>query len=127
MKYALFGLLLLGLVGCVKETIPGRADPDVRRQIHFTDPELANKTAVSPPIMERRNGILYVTVPVRSARDRDFHVDWRVTFFNENGVPIEGPSSWSGVTLPANTPAFIKVNSTNANAADFQMDIRWAQ
>ena len=127
MKYALAGLLLFGLVGCVKDTIRGRADPAVRTQVHFTDAGLANKTAVSPPIMERRNGILYVTVPIRSAWDRDFHVDWRITFFNENGVPIEGPSSWSSITLPANTPAYIKVNSTNANAADFQMDVRWAQ
>jgi uncharacterized protein YcfL len=126
MKYlALVLLALVAFAGCVKSPIEGRADPYIRQQIHFADFDLANKTAVSPPIMERRNGLLYVTVPLRSAWDLDLHVDYRVTFFNEAGVPIEGPTSWTGAHLVSNIPSSITVNSLTPNAADFQMDLRY--
>ena len=128
MKYAILTLMLLSLGCAVREPIAGRADPYPAHQVNFADPDLANKTAVSPPRTERRNGLLYVTVPVRSSVNRDLHVDYRVTFFNENGVPIEGPGNWtSGPTLIANTPSYIQFNSISGNAADFQLDLRYAQ
>ncbi|HEV8378214.1 MAG TPA: DUF1425 domain-containing protein [Tepidisphaeraceae bacterium] len=132
MNHKLFALTLLitaSLTGCaVRPPIAGRADPYSRNQVNFADPDLANKTAVAPPMTERKNGLLYVTVPVRSSVNRDFHVDYRITFFNENGVPIEGPTLWtSGPTLTANTPSYIQFNSITANAADFQLDLRYAQ
>ena len=128
MKYAILSLMLLSLGCAVREPIAGRADPYRAHQVNFADPDLANRTAVAPPIVERRNGLLYVTVPVRSSVNRDLHVDYRVTFFNENGVPIEGPGNWtSGPTLIANTPSYIQFNSISGNAADFQLDLRYAQ
>jgi uncharacterized protein YcfL len=128
MKHAWL-LLILFSVGCaVREPIAGRADPYRPHQVNFADPDLANKTAIAPPMTERRNGLLYVTVPVRSSVNRDLHVDYRVTFFNEQGTPIEGPTHWtSGPTLIANTPSYIQFNSLSANAADFQLDLRYAQ
>ena len=128
MKYAILTLMLISLGCAVRKPIAGRADPYQRHQVNFADPDLANKTAVSPPMTERRNGLLYVTVPVRSSVNRDLHVDYRVTFFNQNGIPIEGPGNWtSGPTLIANTPSYIQFNSLNGNAADFQLDLRYAQ
>ena len=127
MKYAILSLMLLSLGCAVREPIAGRADPYRAHQVNFADPDLANRTAVAPPIVERRNGLLYVTVPVRSSVNRDLHVDYRVTFFNESGVPIEGPGNWtSGPTLIANTPSYIQFNSISGNAADFQLDLRYA-
>jgi uncharacterized protein YcfL len=122
-------LMILILSGCaVREPIAGRADPYPAHQVNFADPDLANKTAVDRPRTERRNGILYVTVPVRSSVNRDLHVDYRVTFFDEKKMPIEGPTLWtSGPTLIANTPSFIQFNSMTGNAADFQLDLRYAQ
>src|SRR5437879_6055716 len=85
-KYAYLTLISLFLVGCgVNKPIEGRADPYLRSQIHFDSADLANKTAAGAPMMERRNGILYVTVPIRSAVDLDLHIDYRVTFVNEAG------------------------------------------
>jgi hypothetical protein len=128
MKYAIFTLTLLSLGCAVREPIAGRADPYRAHQVNFADPDLANKTAVAPPMTERRNGLLYVTVPVRSSVNRDLHVDYRVTFFNQDGMPIEGPGNWtSGPTLIANTPSYIQFNSLTANASDFQLDLRYAQ
>lgn len=124
----LSSLTLGGFAGCSgKAPITGRADPYISEQIHLTNDDLADKTRLSPPSMERRNGILYVTVPIRSAVDKDLHVDYRVTFFNELGTPIENTNWMGGTTLYARTPQYIRFNSTSANAANFQMDIRWSQ
>ena len=128
MRSAVLCLILLTAGCAVRPPIAGRADPYQHHQVNFADPDLVNKTAVSPAMTERRNGLLYVTVPVRSSVNRDLHVDYRVTFFNENGVPIEGPGNWtSGPTLIANTPSYIQFNSLTGNAADFQLDLRYAQ
>lgn len=122
----LLGLTLLA--GCgVKSPISGRSDPYFREQVHFTDADLANKTAVGQPVPERRDGLLFVSVPIRSASNNDLHIDYRVTFFNQQGSPIEQTGWLGGTTLPANTPSFLRFNSTTANAADFQVDVRWAQ
>lgn len=122
------GLVAAGGGGCsVKEPITARADPHVKEQIHFADVSLRNRTAVEPPIMERRNGLLYVTVPIRSASNYNLHVDYRVTFFDRSGVPIETTPWLGGKTLTANVPDVIQFNSTNANAADFRLDLREAR
>ncbi|MGE5611607.1 MAG: hypothetical protein ACM359_20320 [Bacillota bacterium] len=127
MRYGILGLMMLMMAGCVKAPIEGRADPYLPPQVSIADADLANHTAVSMPIMERKNGILYVTVPVRSASDLDLHVDYQVTFFNENGTPIEQTGWIGGTTITRNSYRYIKVNSSSGNAADFQMQLRYAQ
>ena len=127
MRYAMLAVAM-ALAGCVNKPITGRADPYSPEQIHFTEADLANKTAVGPPLVERRDGLLHVTVPIRSAINKALHIDYRVTFLDKQGVPVEGPGTWNGGTvLPPNTPSFIRTNSMTANAADFQIDIRWAE
>src|SRR5687767_4693358 len=98
-----YALTLALLAGCsnVKAPISGRADPHFSEQIHFTDEDLRGKTAIAPVSMERRNGILYVTVPIRSTTNKDLHIDYRVTFFNELGTPIEDAKWMGGTTLAA--------------------------
>jgi hypothetical protein len=121
--------LAISLIGCgVKAPIEGRNDPHFPAQIHFASADLANRTAVSAPIMTRKNGgILYVTVPIRSAGDLDLHIDYRVTFFDEAGQPIGPPSGWTGgTTLESNVPSQIHFNSHTADAADFRLDRPWA-
>lgn len=120
---------LLALVGCntVKPPIEGRSDPYDRAQIHFDSDTLRRDTAVGQPLVVRdESGMLVVTVPIRSARDNVLHVDYRVTFFDRNGVVVEryGPFT---KTLDANTPDQIRVNSTTTRAADFQVDFRYAR
>ncbi|HEX2973746.1 MAG TPA: hypothetical protein VHP11_15545 [Tepidisphaeraceae bacterium] len=127
MRYGILGLLMVMLAGCVKAPIEGRADPYVAPQVSFADADLANRTAVLPPIMERKDGILYVTVPVRVASDLDLHIDYQVTFFNENGAPIEQTSWIGGTTITRNSYRYIKVNSSSGNAVDFHMQLRYAQ
>lgn len=128
MRYAICSLILV-LAGCgVRPPIEGRADPYLPPQITLASPELANFTAIGVPIIERRNGgILYVTVPIRSASDYDLHIDYRVTFLDRIGHPIYQSGWEGGKTLVRNIPDQITFNSPTPQAADWHLDLRYAQ
>ncbi len=120
----------LFLAGCgVKPPVDGRADPYTPAQITFADEQLAKLTAVGVPKPARGSGgLLYVTVPVRAATNLQLYVDCYVTFFDENGLVVDGPRlAQSGMVLRPNTPQYVTVNSTTARAADFQLDFRYAK
>ena len=126
MKYAITGLVLL-LAGCaMKQPIEGRADLYIPAQVNLTSADLQGRTAFSPPMLVRRNGILYVTVPVRAASDLNLLVDYRYTFLNEQGMPIY-QSSWMAKTLASRVWTEIAFNSMTADASDFRMDLRYSQ
>ena len=121
-------LAAVALVGCVKPPIEGRLDPYTESQIHFASKELRNDTAVGTPLASRDNegNILYVTIPVRAATNKELHVDYRVTFKDKNGQMLN-QTGWFTKTLPPNIPDSITVNSMGPRAADFQVDFRYAQ
>jgi hypothetical protein len=125
---ALLTLALVLASGCVKPTIEGRQDPFPPSQIMFASKDLKDKTAVGAPVVSRdeTGGILHVTVPVRAATDLQLYVDYRTTFFDRNGQQIS-QTGWSRKTLAPNVPDRIVVNSMGPNAADFQIDLRYAQ
>jgi len=124
-------LIVAALVsaGCsgVNQTNQGRLDPYPRSQIMFDTTQLRNDTAVGVPIVTRDDaGLLHVQVPIRSAINVTLYVDYRVTWFDRNGQKIStfGPFT---KTLDPNTPDQIVVNSTTSQAADFQVDFRYAR
>ena len=127
-----FSLLLLaaGLAcGCgVNAPITPRMDPYNPSQIHMDSDQLRSDTAVGTPNLHRDdNGILFVTVPIRSAIDKTLYVDYYVTFFDHNGQPIGERMGPRTITLDPNTPSNITVNSTTPRASDFQIDFRYAR
>lgn len=128
MKRLIVAPLLLLAMGCgVKPPIEGRADPYAPAQIHFDSDQLRRDTAVGPPVVVRNeSGLLVVNVPIRSAIDKTLYIDYRVTFFDANGIDIGrfGPFT---KTLEPNTPDQIQVTSTSQRAADFQIDFRYAR
>ncbi len=126
MKYAVMLVSLAALAGCgVRPPIEGRQDPYLAAQVHFDSDELRNDTAVSTPIVARDEfGLLHVTLPIRSAVDKQLHVQYRVTFFDLNHMMLD-QYSWIDKTLSANTPDQIQVNSVDKRADDFQIDFRY--
>jgi len=115
------------MVGCVKPPVEGRLDPYTPSQIHFASKELRNETAVGTPNLTRDDtgNILFVTVPIRAATNKELLVDYRVTFFDKNGQTLN-QTGWFAKTLTPNVPDSITVNSNGSRAADFQMDFRYA-
>jgi len=119
---------LMGGCNDVRPTYVGRADPYSPRQIQFTSEELQNDTAISgAPILSRDpSGYLHVTVPIRSAIDKDLHIDYQTQFFDTQGQQIE-TTEWHTVVLPANTPQQVSDTCTSPAAANFQMTFRYAK
>jgi len=122
--------LLVTLIGCnnsVRAPKVGRDDPYEAQQMHFASEELRHDTAVGKPIVSRDlAGLLFVSVPVRSAIDKTLYVDYRVTFYDQTGQEV-GKTSWSHMTLESNVPQRVTVNSTTTRATDFQMDFRYSR
>jgi uncharacterized protein YcfL len=117
------------LAGCaVNPPIQPRQDPFLPSQIHVDSQELRDDTAVGSPTPTRDDsGILFVTVPIRSAIDKTLYVDAYVTWFDKNGQPIGDRMGPKTLTLDPNTPSSVTFNSTTPRAADFQIDFRYAR
>lgn len=119
--------LIAGCSTYVEPPISARQDPYQRQQIHMASVDLRNRTAVDAPHVFRDDGgLLHVTVPIRSTGDKQLYIDYRVTFLDRDGLPIS-QTGWMRKTLPPNTPDQFSVNSTSPLAADFEIDIRYAQ
>ena len=111
----------------VRPPVEPREDPSFSRQVELTDRELQDRIAVQRPIVTQDEaGLLYVTVPVRNTTRRQLTIEYRVTFFDRNRVPIH-ETTWFPKTLPGHTHETISVNSTSPRADDFQIDIRPAK
>jgi hypothetical protein len=121
--------LVAGLAGCgVNPPIQPRMDPYSPSQIHIDSEELREDTAVGAPNTSRDDsGILYVTIPIRSAIDKTLYVDCYVTWIDKNGQPIGDRMGPKTITLDPNTPSSVTFNSTTPRAADFQVDFRYAR
>lgn len=123
-------LLALSAAACtprVRAPVEPREDTAGTPQISLTSRKLQDRIAVSRPIVTQDEaGLLYVTVPVRNTSRRQMTIEYRVTFFDRNRVPINH-TTWFPKTLPGHTPETITVNSTSNGADDFQVDIRFAK
>lgn len=121
------GLILFA--GCtVNPPVQGRADPFDSQQIHFAKDGLRRDTAVGTPQVARTESgnILVVTIPIRSAINKNLYVDYRVSFFDSTGQLLN-QTGWMSKTLEANTPDRVVVNSFGPRAADFQVDFRYSR
>lgn len=133
MKTMLAGCLLLTLIGGCSQSpdapVYGRSDPFVPAQIQIseTDNDLRKQTAFGEPLVSRdAAGLLLVTVPVRAATDLTLYVDYRTTFLDRNGRPIQ-QTGWLNKTLYPNIFDHIQINSISPEAADFRVDFRYAR
>ena len=128
MKTMLAGCLLLALIGgCVKAPNYARNDPFVPAQIQIVEDDLRRQTAFSQPLVSRdAAGLLLVTVPLRAATDQTLYVDYRTTFFDRNGRPIQ-QTGWLNKTLYPKVFDHIQINSVSPDAADFEINLRYAR
>lgn len=124
---ALVFVVSAGCGSTVKPPITARSDPYRAEQIHYTDGELKGRTVVGDVKLHRTDaGILQAVVQMRAAIDKTFSIDYRVTFFDAAGRPIQ-TTGWTPKTLNANTFEYLTANSLSADAQEFQMDIRYSE
>jgi hypothetical protein len=133
MKPTLLTLLFiaaLSLSACERTVNPpklSRADTYAPQQVHVDSEELRRETAVGPARVTRDDSgnLVHVTLPIRSAINRELHVDYFVSFFDHNGQRLSKIQGQK--TLLANTPDSIEFNSMSPRATDFQVDLRYSQ
>lgn len=131
MKTAFILLGVMVLAGCaehVKPPITARHDPYVPPQVSLSSDDLRSHTSFKPAVTHTdRAGLLYVTLPIRSASDLALHIDYRFRYFDRTGQLLEQTPWGGGKTLEANVWDAISSNSTSPLAVDFQVDIRYAK
>ena len=108
--------------------LSGRADPYLPPQINLSDAQLHDVTAFGAPRLTRdAAGLLHVDVPVRNTTPDQFPVDYRITYYDQNGIPLGPPANWAPVTLAPNVFQDIQANCWTPRGYDFKMDLRYAR
>ena len=104
-----------------------RADVYSPQQVHVDSEELRRETAVGQASVTRDDSgnLVHVTLPIRSAINRELHIDYFVSFFDRNGQRLSKIQGQK--TLLANTPDSIEFNSMSPRATDFQVDLRYSR
>ena len=117
------------LAGCgVKKPIEGRLDPYPYGQIRFADKELSDMTAVGVNGAQRDEaGLLHLHVPIRSASNKQLHVEYRVIWLDQSGAPLNPDAGWMTKTLEPNVQDYIVTNSLTPRATQFELSLRWAE
>ena len=126
-KLFAMGLLSLGLLaaGC-EGPIPAYQDPSAPLQVSLTGYGLQDKIRVVVPKPERVGaGQLKVTVQVFNRTNSDLTVDYRYSFTDKAGTPVENSNiGWEGERLPPNGYQTITFTSMSAAAEDFRVQLR---
>lgn len=69
-------------------------------------------------------GLLYVSVPIRNTTDKQLYIDYRVTFYDRNQMPL--PQEYrKTLTIPARGMREATANSTSPKAETFQMELTY--
>ena len=131
--FGIVGCLAL-LAGCSNEVSPyreGRAERYAPPQVQITGlnaEDLRQSTAIDRPSTSRDpSNLLFVTVPIRNTSDQVLRIQYRYNFLDEQGRPLPENIAWNRKTLTPGSSERITFNSTSPRAADFQLDLRYAQ
>lgn len=129
MKSTLLIAIALMLVGCgVKKPIYPRQDPYQYRQESMTDKDLKNMTAIERKTLARDpSGILRMQAAIRSASNKQLHIEYRVLWKDEMGMVLNPDQGWLTKLLEPNVQDYIQANSLSPRAVDYEIGLRWAE
>jgi uncharacterized protein YcfL len=66
-----------------------------------------------------------VTVPVRALTDnQDLNIQYRFSFFDQNGVPLHENPDWRTIKLPSRNQRFLSGFAREQSAVDWRLEIR---
>jgi uncharacterized protein YcfL len=70
---------------------------------------------------------MQVQVPVRNAASRKYLIDYRILFYDENGVELEPLMGWTMVALEPKQTVRLKAGALDASADSFRLEVKWAR
>ncbi len=128
---ALTGCVVLGLTGCKASTGPIGAAPDEVTEyptVTMSQATLRNAVAVQPPIVSKRaDQLRTVTLPMRSESDQTLHVEWRILWYDDEGLPVLPAMTWRPMVLDPRQPKTISVTAMTVRATDYNIQMRWTR
>lgn len=136
MRLATFSLLVcLAMVpGCQTDISPsgGMGDPYPAPlndpQITILAPELRPWLGFHPAIIEN-DGVkpMHVQIPVRNLTDRDYLIDYRVLFYDVNGVQLDPVMGWKMEALRPKQTVRLDGRALDTQAVNYRIEIKWAR
>lgn len=122
-------LALGAATGCDTGPIAARMDStSTYPEVSLSQESLRDALAFLPPVVGRvDNGLLRVTVPVRSKADEALHVEYRVTWFDATGQALDPEMTWAPLRLEPRQPASVTVTATSDLAARYNVQFRWGK
>lgn len=140
-KTLLTGCSLLGIAACqTAAPTAGHADfatPLAMNSVRVLDQSLISEkatllgTSTLTKIAIEREGLAMtptgkplVWVMMRNQTDHPLQLEGRVTWFDSNEMPVDGPTGWKRLMLPPNALATFKESSVVAGSAYYQVDVR---
>ncbi len=91
--------------------------PDLRPWIGFQDIRV-DPDADKP---------LAIDVPVRNLTERQYLIDYRFLFYDEDGMQISPAMSWRMVALEPKQNVRLHGRALDQDAVDFRLEVRWAR
>jgi len=70
---------------------------------------------------------LSINVPVRNLTERQYLIDYRFLFYDEDGMQISPAMSWHMVALEPKQNVRLQGRALDQNAVDFRLEVRWAR
>ena len=122
----LMGIAAAMLAGCQSEApLAARAEKYDYPWLMVGSQDLRANTMVNDARRTRDEaGLLYISVPIRNTSDLQLYIDYRVTFYDKNQMPL--PQEYrKTLTIPARGMREATANSTSPKAESFQMELTY--
>ena len=125
-------LVILG--GCKTDISPsgGIGDPYPAPindpQIAILSPELRPWLGFHPAIVEDDGERpMHVQIPVRNLTDRDYLIDYRVLFYDSNGVQLDPVMGWKMEALRPKQTLRLDGKALDTQARSYRVEVKWAR
>lgn len=127
----LFALPCL-MTGCDTVKAPHAPEPDPLGPLAYpkisTEGELGKHLYYVKPIVRRDEAVpLKVTVPLRLRDDKPVNAQYRFTFLDRDGAPLDPPMDWRFMVLPPRLQVFMEGTAINDAAVDWRLEVRPAK
>lgn len=127
MKVLLLSVLICcGLTACARTNgiaLDGREGAEAQLQVDNAN--MASRLKLTQVQQQRRDGRLQVAIRLKSQIAYDQSLQYRIDWFDENGMPVEPDStSWQPLLLHGGEQKIIQASALLPQAAAFHFSVR---
>lgn len=127
-------VMCLAIPGCKTDISPsgGLGDPYPAPindpQITILSPELRPWLGFHPAVVvDDGSRPMQVQIPVRNLTARDYLIDYRVLFYDENGMQLEPVMGWKMEALRPKQTVRLDGKALDRRAVNYRLEVKWAR